>query len=240
MLKSGDKTSEVMGGKSAAIWAYVFAGILLVAAVIFLIRPSLMGYNIYQEVAKTNYSLEQYGESVQNLKGNLAVAKTNSSIYAEQYAIVRDTNDKLSFRLQSCSESRAVLDIQLNSTITENTASAARLKDEIGILSEKLKSLESEKKTVVLQMGTERETVVAQMTSEREAVIAQMNEVCDLKITNTANDLEKLQADYDALVISTARSVCCKARIDDASIDSFDVLNHRVVCINGGEKKIVC
>lgn len=43
------------------------------------IKPSMTGYSIYQQVKESNYSIEDYGENIQDLKTKLLVSDTNLS-----------------------------------------------------------------------------------------------------------------------------------------------------------------
>jgi hypothetical protein len=60
----------------------------------------------------------------------------------------------------------------------------------------------------------------------------------DLKRTN--EELVSIERNYLRLVSNMAKNVCCKARVDDSSIDSYAVENYRIVCLTGGELPISC
>ncbi len=48
------------------------------------------------------------------------------------------------------------------------------------------------------------------------------------------------QATYDTLAQNAANNICCKAKVDDAAIDSYLVSNDRISCAKGSTLKISC
>ena len=59
----------------------ILALIIVIAIIllIFIIRPGIIGYTIYKQVKESNYSVEDYGEDIQDLKTKLLVSDTNLS-----------------------------------------------------------------------------------------------------------------------------------------------------------------
>jgi len=59
----------------------ILASIIVIAIIllIFIIRPGIIGYTIYKQVKESNYSVEDYGEDIQDLKTKLLVSDTNLS-----------------------------------------------------------------------------------------------------------------------------------------------------------------
>ncbi len=240
MLKRDVRDGTHMGERTFSLWVYIFLAIALLVVVVMIVRPSIMGYSVYQKVVASNYSLEDYANSINDLKGNLAVARVNSSLYAEQLSHVEKLHSDVSSAFQACSEERAQLRVGLNSSVTIHSEQVLRLQSDIDSLNEKVVESENLRKKEVSDLTAQKDAIVRQMTTERDVVVTQLNDVCELKIGNTARDLEELRSEYDLLVANTARSICCKERIDDVSINSYDVLNHRVVCLSGGEKRLEC
>ena len=236
MLKNGGGSDSLDARKGISKWVYVLFGVMFLAFVVFLLRPSLIGYSVYQEVAKTNYSLEEYGQSVQSLRGELAIAHANSSIYADQYGRASDELQDIRTSFYDCSSDRVTLGLKLNQSISDCASSVVRLQQQIDSLNSEAESLHSDIKSAQL----EKKDVSAQCAAEREAVASDLKVACDEKVKYTGSELTVLQESYDHLVSNTARSVCCKARFDDPSLDSFDVLADKVVCIRGGTKELEC
>ena len=62
-----------------------------------------------------------------------------------------------------------------------------------------------------------------------------------------AEDYDRLEEELDEkrdeflrLARSAARRICCKEKVDDASIDSYDVDDARISCLSDGEYDLVC
>ncbi len=53
--------------------------VIVIILLIFIIRPGIIGYTIYQQVKESNYSVENYGEDIQDMKTKLLVSDTNLS-----------------------------------------------------------------------------------------------------------------------------------------------------------------
>ena len=49
-----------------------------------------------------------------------------------------------------------------------------------------------------------------------------------------------LQSDYDALVKNSARTICCKAKVDNPLINFYDVADDKIVCLQDGTNELVC
>lgn len=53
--------------------------LLIVLIIIFIIRPNMLGYGIYQQIKSSNISIEDYEKKVQELESKLLVSDTNLS-----------------------------------------------------------------------------------------------------------------------------------------------------------------
>jgi chromosome segregation ATPase len=62
--------------KNIIIISIVFIVILLVA----FIKPSILGYSVYQKIKKSNYSIEGYGNNIDEMKTKLSLYDTNLSL----------------------------------------------------------------------------------------------------------------------------------------------------------------
>ena len=52
--------------------------------------------------------------------------------------------------------------------------------------------------------------------------------------------VKEMGRDYEALKRNAANNICCKARVDDRSIDSFKIVNSAIVCASGEVERINC
>ena len=57
--------------------------VLAMLLLVYIIGPSIIGYITYQKIKSSNYSIEDYGKNIQELRAQLSVAYTNSSACSE-------------------------------------------------------------------------------------------------------------------------------------------------------------
>lgn len=62
------------------------------------------------------------------------------------------------------------------------------------------------------------------------------NKILSDKLLN----LESVQQDYNSLIQNVANNVCCKAKVDNSKINSFNVEKNMVVCVESGSNRINC
>ena len=62
----------------------------------------------------------------------------------------------------------------------------------------------------------------------------------DKKLAETEQKLTDLESSFDELAFNTAKSVCCKAKVDNPNINSYEISNNRLVCLEGGEIALTC
>ena len=60
------------------------------------------------------------------------------------------------------------------------------------------------------------------------------------KVANLKDDLGDLQDDFDDVVGNSARSICCKKKIDDSTISSYKVKDDKVECLSSGGTSLDC
>jgi hypothetical protein len=60
------------------------------------------------------------------------------------------------------------------------------------------------------------------------------------ELTECQAELDTIEIGNDEVVVNAARTICCKEKIDDSSVDSYDISNERIVCRTGGAFSINC
>ncbi len=81
--------------------------------------------------------------------------------------------------------------------------------------------------------GSEKFSLNSTFTSLLEdckTQVGEINQTTEKEITGLKSQLDKKSGEYDLLVNNTARSNCCKAKIDNPGIKFFKVENNKVVC----------
>jgi hypothetical protein len=148
-----------MNGKIPVILSLVIIALLI----IFVVRPGVIGYTVYRDVAKSSYTLDEYGADVQELKFNLSTTSAElitCNLFNEKFlAQIEDYSYKYSecktelsiskmdsdlFKKQcdtTTSDFQAELDLkkdELDDLKNERAVELADLKDDYGILAQNL------------------------------------------------------------------------------------------------------
>ncbi len=113
--------------------------------------------------------------------------------------------------------------ISYNNILTEKndlTSKLSTANSELGTLKTKLSKLE---KTEAINKDLEKDNYNLK------------EKVADLK-----DDLGDLQDDFDEVVGNSARSICCKKKIDDSSISGYKVKDGKVSCLTSGGTNLDC
>ena len=113
------------------------------------------------------------------------------------------------------------------------------LQNDINSLTENLASCLTEKSS--LQDTYDQSTAslqdeLDQKTQELDTLQAEGNQQC----TDTESELTSLQDSFDLLVLNSAKNICCKKKIDNMNINSYDVVDDKIVCLEEGNKTLDC
>ena len=82
---------------------YVAIGaIIFIVLSLFFIRPAILGYSTYQQMEKSNYTLEEFGQNVNALRGDLLQSQTNLSLYADFLDRSERNQRETDLRLNEC------------------------------------------------------------------------------------------------------------------------------------------
>lgn len=156
-------------------------GILLVLVLfsVFVIKPSITGYAVYNQIKKSDYTLEDYGKNIEELESQLLITNANlSSCKAYNEEILEDYSNKVS---------------ECNTELNYTTET----------YEEKLKDLRFE--------------------------------ISDMNKENV-----NLKYKYNLFAENVANNLCCKARVDNSDIDSYEIDDNMIKCLEDGEEKISC
>ncbi len=91
--------------------------------------------------------------------------------------------------------------------------------------------------------GSERFSLNSTLTSSIQnckADFTQLNQTLSDKIKDLETNLNKKTGEFDLLVNNTAKSNCCKARIDNPNIKFYKVENSKVVCSEENGLELNC
>ena len=134
------------------------------------------------------------------------------------------------------------------------------LRNDLAVCNNELKSYNRTNKQCLQKLTTNQNTTLKlrQKNSELKAEIEQQKLNYEYNITNLQNRLsqqkqtlttkleqlnqsyKELQQKHLALIENSARSICCKEKVDNEQIDSYIISDNKLVCTSGEENKIDC
>lgn len=177
----------------------------------FLVRPVLLGYSVYKQIDKSNYSLDEFAENLDELKKKIMVAEINlSSCY--------DFNKKLLSDLREVSDQKAECETKLE----VSNLNYQQLKEKCE------QDLEMAKEEYNRELNAVKEKC--------EEDLAAINDELAQKI----EDYNNLKEQYELIVENMANNICCKAKVDNPRIKYYKVQDNKIVCVEEGENAISC
>lgn len=185
---------------------------------VFFIRPAVLGYSVYQDLQKTNLTTQEYGQSIDQIQEELQVNNatlTSYAIFNEQLL------EQVAQTTKDIAQKSAEL-ARLNAKIEEAERVHAQ---KIGELQDELNEQENDAAVELTRVRAQLQnltTAYTQTLDEKEAAI------------------EQIISQQDIFIAQTARSICCKEKVDDAGINSYEVLNNRIFCMSNGNKTLNC
>lgn len=198
--------------------AIIVALVALVALAIFIVRPAVLGYGVYQQAQSSNFTVQDYAQSMQELSRNLEVTKANLSSYSgftgALLAQVEEKNDEL----------------------TECKVQLERVQSD---LEEAQKQVE-DKDAEVTTIKSETQKTIDQQVTEKTAALEQDKAACEDSLSNKDKEVGEVQAKYDLLVKNSAKSICCKAKVDNPQINFYDVVDGKISCLEQGSNQLIC
>ncbi|MFT4344137.1 MAG: hypothetical protein ACMXYE_05330 [Candidatus Woesearchaeota archaeon] len=207
----------------------LFISALLIVTILVLLQPAMTGYVIANEFQDQRMSATEFLEELERLKThterlevNLTRAQTRNEVY--QHELLEERNTSF-----MCKEELARIQhelSQLEKTFTEE-------------LQNKEIKYEEQQHNFTAQINrVEQECSFQTQSRINELQIAEeqlQNEIQELRFRiNTTEDR------YQKRAYNTARNICCKAKVDNPSIDSYIVSNNMIICTTGQPQKIQC
>lgn len=202
-------------GNMWLVFVLLVVGVLLA---VFVIRPGVVGYGVYQQASSSNLSVQEYSQNVQQLSRDLEVAKTNLSSYSAFTGALLTQVSKVSDELTECK--------------VENERSKADLEE-----SQKQVSAKGDE---ISKLKSEMDVSISQKVTEKTAALEQDKTTCESSLKSKETEVGEVQLKYDQLVKNTARSVCCKAKVDNSKINFYDVADNKIVCLEEGKNELTC
>src|SRR3989344_5070279 len=223
--KDGDLFPAPNQGKSAAAprrkgnpTAIIVAVIGLIALAIFVVRPAVLGYGIYQQAESSNLTVQDYAQSMQQLSRDLELTKANLSSYSTFTGALIAQVDEKSDELIECK-------VQLERT-------------KLGV--EEAQKQVADKETEIATVKSETQNAIDQQVAEKTASLEQEKAACESSLSGKDTEVGDVQAKYNILVKNTAKSICCKAKVDNPQINFYDVVDGKITCLEQGSNQLSC
>ena len=196
----------------------ILIAFIAVFLIVFILKPGLEGYGIYREVEKTNYSLQDFAANVQDLRFELSTTKSNLSLYSQMNGQLQEQLASTSIQLTACLGEKAALQAMVDSSEKISEQSSTLFQQQLDEKQKKINELEQQK-------TGEINSATSQCTTERD---------------DTQKQLQTVQTNYDLLLKNSARTICCKQKVDNPDITAYSVLEQKVVCLEEGGTVLEC
>lgn len=185
------------------------------------IRPAILGYGVYRSLDETNYTLEEFGKNIRDMQLDLLTSQANLSMQSRLADELVSRFGTVSDALTTSLEQQKQQSLQLAACQEEQRRLEAQLQKE-----------EAEESNEVLSCTAQLQERERQLQDKEKAFGAAQS-------TSTAA-LASLRAEYDLLLKNTAKTVCCKEKVDNQQISSYSVLNGKIFCLEEGGTALAC
>ncbi len=222
--------NEVKKQKYNLNWSAVIVLVVVLALFsVFIVRPSYLGYTVYQKLQKSNYTLNEFGKNVEQLSSDLEKTKVNLTGISDINGQLRDENRQINGKLNKCEVEKAKTAAELEQAEADivelQQAHRKELKEKEDEHTLREKNLQDAHAQVLTELRRELETV---------------NEACQQNLTSAQNEYAALQERYDFFVKNIARSVCCKEKVDNANIKFYKVVDDKLACLEDSGEALAC
>lgn len=181
-----------------------------VVLLVFVFKPNILGLGVYDE--------GELNDTLNNLAGT-AIGEED-----DKYSIddLGSTIEQLKLEISSGnSKLSEFLENDINS-ITDDLIFCQREKASLeDTYDESISSLEDE---------------LDEKNQELDSLKAEKNTQC----TELESKFTSLENSFDLLALNSAKSICCKQKVDNFDIDYYDVINDKIVCLEEGNKSLNC
>src|SRR3989338_5444032 len=127
----------------------------------------------------------------------------------------------LESKLAGCDENKEELKAQIASGNKEN--------------SECLKG----KSGLEIEMDRAKNDFESELAANFKSIEAEKADIAE-QISEEKAKSEELANDFNELVLNSANNICCKVRVDDKAIDSYKIVDNRILCGKGEANPISC
>ena len=221
-------------------------GLISVIAIlfIFVLRPSYLGYSIYQDIQDSNTDLQTYTKNLQDINQELHSSKTNLT-YQQTQSQQLQTNLKQTIQqLIDCqiTQKIAAKELELNTKTHELELKTIQqqLEQQTSLSNQKLQAKDDELKQKIELKNEQIATLQQQTTQQTQEKCTLQQQDNKEEITKLQQQLNDLQTSYTKLTQNSAKNICCKQKFDNPQISSYAILENKITCLTQGENKLEC
>ena len=197
------------------LFSLLLGGLVLA---IFVVRPAVLGYGIYQEAQDSNLTVEEYAQNMQQLSRDLEVTKANLSSYSTfTVALIQQVDEK-------------------TDELTECKVQLERIQVEV----EQMQKQVTEKEHEIAVVRSDVQQIADEQVAEKTKALEEEKAACEESLTEKKGAVGEIEAKYDALVKNTVKSICCKAKVDNPEVNFYDVVNNKISCLEQGSNQLNC
>jgi len=198
--------------------AIILAVVVLIALAIFIVRPAVLGYGIYQQAESSNLTVQDYAKNMQELSRDLDVTKANLSSYSTfTGALLVQVEEK-------------------NDELTECKVQLERVQSSV----EETQRQVADKDAEIAKIKSENQNTINQQVTEKTAALELEKVTCESSLSTKDTEVGVVQAKYDLLVKNAVKSICCKAKVDNPQINFYDVVDGKITCLEQGTNQLSC
>ncbi len=213
----------------------------------FVLKPSYIGYAIYEDIQKTNTSLDTYTEKIQDINQELQKTKINLSLHSSESQDLKQDLKKSSETLFDCEinkkEAQKELELLIQTHNLELKTKDQELQQQKSIYDLKFQSKDDE----IKHISEQNKKDISQLQTQKIEQTEQVETKCNTQMESTQKEqkqiqdqLATLQNKFKEVVQNAAKSICCKQRVDNPDINSYLIVNNKISCSNQGENKLTC
>lgn len=196
----------------------IAAVIGLMVLAIFVVRPAVLGYGVYQQAQSSNLTVQDYAQNMQDLSRNLELTKANLSSYSTfTGALLAQVEEK-------------------NDELTECKVQVGQLQSDV----EEAQKQVADKDAEIATVKSETQNTIDQQVAEKTTALEEEKAACESSLASKETQVGEVQAKYDLLVKNAAKSICCKAKVDNPQINFYDVVDGKISCLEQGTNQLSC
>lgn len=174
--------------------------ILLALLIKFIISPSIIGYNTYQQIESSNYSMEDYGKDIRDLELKLLIYNTNLSSCVEFNKKLFSEFEKYSDKFSECKSNLSALKMNFDLSKERYGEIVENLEEELGEKNEEVDKLLHEKEMEISDLELEHNLLMQNVAN---------NICCKAKVDNPNINYYKIKDNKIVCTEEGTLSISC-------------------------------